>query len=380
MEKKGDLFLIPCKVNGLPMKFIFDTGASDVCISLIEASFMLRNGYLTEDEIGSSVYYGIANGNITEGTRIILKRLEVGNKSLINVEATIIHSTDAPLLFGQSAMKKFGNFSFDYNKNTLTISNSNSSQSKTLKGVKIGTQTWATENLDVTTFRNGDEIPEVKTREEWGNLYKNHQPAWCYYNNDEGLRLGKLYNWYAVIDPRGLAPKGWKIPTHKEWEQLIKYLDPKITYTKKEDLLDENISQFKSYKADEKLKGKSGWEYSVICCDDEICGGKCNGNNLVGFNSLPSSHRNNYGHFMTNDGAHYWTSTQSDFGAYNGDSGPGGGYYVEIGTGSYREDVNGNSIPFESSGNYADWTSVQLYFAGPLNGLSVRCVKIPPKK
>ena len=121
MEKKGDLFLIPCKVNGLPMKFIFDTGASDVCISLIEASFMLRNGYLTEDEIGSSVYYGIANGNITEGTRIILKRLEVGNKSLINVEATIIHSTDAPLLFGQSAMKKFGNFSFNYNKNTLTL-------------------------------------------------------------------------------------------------------------------------------------------------------------------------------------------------------------------------------------------------------------------
>jgi hypothetical protein len=76
----------------------------------------------------------------------------------------------------------------------------------------------------------------------------------------------------------------------------------------------------------------------------------------------------------------YWTSTQSDFGAYLGDSGPGGGYYVEIGIGSYREDVNGNSIPFESSGNYADWTSVQLYFTGPLNGLSVRCVKIPPKK
>jgi clan AA aspartic protease (TIGR02281 family) len=377
MEKKGDLFLIPCKVNGLPMKFIFDTGASDVCISLTEASFMLKNGYLTEDEIGSSVYYGIANGDITEGTRIILKKIDVGNKSLLNVEATIIHSTESPLLFGQSALKKFGKFSFDYDKGSLTITN-NTTKSSTLKGVKIGNQTWSSENLDVSTFRNGDVIPEVKSSEEWELLFMNHQPAWCYYNNDEGLMLGKLYNWYAVIDPRGLAPKGWKIPSVKDWEILIKYLDPKMTYRKESFYGD--IKEFISYKSDEKLKSKSGWENTIIGGDDQYCGGKCNGNNIIGFNSLPSSHRNNYGYFMKFDGSHYWTSTQSDFGAYAGDTGPGGGYCVEIGNIGYKSDENGHSIPFDSEGDYTNWTWVSLGVNGPLNGLSIRCIKIPPKK
>jgi hypothetical protein len=81
-----------------------------------------------------------------------------------------------------------------------------------IKEVKIGDQIWMAENLNVDKFNNGDLIPEAKTKEEWKAASKNGQPAWCYHNNisSNGSKYGKLYNWYAVTDPRGLAPEGWK--------------------------------------------------------------------------------------------------------------------------------------------------------------------------
>ena len=89
--------------------------------------------------------------------------------------------------------------------------------------VTIGTQVWMTENLNVDKFRNGDPIPEAKTNEEWQRANSNKQPAWCYYNNDpkNGEKYGKLYNWYAVNDPRGLAPLGWKVASDEDWKNLI---------------------------------------------------------------------------------------------------------------------------------------------------------------
>jgi len=85
--------------------------------------------------------------------------------------------------------------------------------------IKIGDQIWTTKNLDVETYRNGDVIPQVQDEEEWTNLTTG---AWCYYENesDNGTTYGKLYNWYAVNDPRGLAPKGYHIPTDAEWTIL----------------------------------------------------------------------------------------------------------------------------------------------------------------
>ena len=90
------------------------------------------------------------------------------------------------------------------------------------KTVKIGSQIWLGENLNIATFRNGDKIPEAKTAEEWQKANDNKQPAWCYYNNDpkNGEKYGKLYNGYAVNDKRGLAPEGWRIPTDWDWELL----------------------------------------------------------------------------------------------------------------------------------------------------------------
>ena len=82
--------------------------------------------------------------------------------------------------------------------------------------VKIGTQTWTSKNLNVSTYRNGDKIPEVQDKTAWAKLTTG---AWCYYENKaaNGTTYGKLYNWYAVHDPRGLAPKGYHIPTGLEW-------------------------------------------------------------------------------------------------------------------------------------------------------------------
>jgi uncharacterized protein (TIGR02145 family) len=89
--------------------------------------------------------------------------------------------------------------------------------------IKIGTQEWTTKNLNVSTYRNGDIIPEVKDSGEWLKLTTG---AWCYYDNDpkNGEIFGKLYNWYAVNDPRGLAPEGFHIPSDSEWDKLIDYL------------------------------------------------------------------------------------------------------------------------------------------------------------
>ena len=103
-----------------------------------------------------------------------------------------------------------------------------------LPNVTIGTQVWSTNNLEITTYRDGTPIPQVTDPAAWANLTTG---AWCYYNHisANGDTYGKLYNWYAVAgihdnDPNTpnkiLAPSGWRIPTYGEWTTLINYLDP----------------------------------------------------------------------------------------------------------------------------------------------------------
>jgi len=93
-----------------------------------------------------------------------------------------------------------------------------------LETIQIGYQTWMQKNLDVERFRNGDVIPEVTNWEEWMRAGENEKPAWCYFDNDSilGQKHGKLYNWYAVMDPRGLSPVGFHVPNKDEWEILFK--------------------------------------------------------------------------------------------------------------------------------------------------------------
>jgi uncharacterized protein (TIGR02145 family) len=183
--------------------------------------------------------------------------------------------------------------------------------------IKAGEQTWTTQNLDVNHFRNGEVIPEAKTKAEWQKAGEQKKPAWCYYafDSSNGTKYGKLYNWYAVKDARGLAPKGWHIPSDKEWTVLTNYLGG------------ENG-------AGAKMKNVSGWNDNG------------NANNSNGFGGLP-------GGLCFGDGSFYgvgvngnwWSSSafiEEDVWSRN--------LYSKLGN------VNRNHVPKE-------------------NGFSVRCVK-----
>lgn len=144
--------------------------------------------------------------------------------------------------------------------------------------VTIGTQVWMTKNLDVATFRNGDSIPQAKTNEEWKKAGENQQPAWCYYDNDpaNGAKYGKLYNWYAVNDSRGLAPVGYHVPSDAEWTKLTDFLGAGVGGTK--------------------MKSKSGWAQNG------------NGTDESGFSGLPGGSHTNI--FRIGFNGCWWSSTE----------------------------------------------------------------------
>ena len=115
-RQENGLYLIPCKVNGVPMKFIFDTGASTVNISMAEALFLLKNGHIQESDIKGTSHAQIANGEIVENTRILLRKIEIGGIEINDVDATVSHNLNAPLLLGQSAISKLGTIQLEGTK------------------------------------------------------------------------------------------------------------------------------------------------------------------------------------------------------------------------------------------------------------------------
>lgn len=145
------------------------------------------------------------------------------------------------------------------------------------KEIKIGNQVWMSENLNISTFQNGDIIPYVEDDDEWKMAISNKKPAWSYYLNstEYGKKYGKLYNWFAISDSRGLAPEGWHIPTNYEWDILKEYLGG-------------------SKIAGSKIKSKEDW-YSDNPKDES------------GFNALVSGIRNFHGGFDDNTAA-YWSA------------------------------------------------------------------------
>jgi len=121
MTKKNGVYYIPTIVNGIPMQFILDTGASVVSISITEALFLLKNGKLAKSDVLGKQYFSDANGKISVGTKIILREIKIGNKTIKNIEATIVNNNNAPLLIGQSALEKLGKITFDTNNKTLSF-------------------------------------------------------------------------------------------------------------------------------------------------------------------------------------------------------------------------------------------------------------------
>ncbi|MFM7090741.1 MAG: fibrobacter succinogenes major paralogous domain-containing protein [Bacteroidota bacterium] len=165
------------------------------------------------------------------------------------------------------------------------------------ESVRIGNQEWMTRNLDLDRFRNGNLIPHLESEDEWKEAGENEQPAWCYYDNDSenGRKYGKLYNWFAVNDPRGLVLEGWHLPTDEEWTILLEHLGGK-----------NNVSH--------KMKSVEGWEW----IDDygQIQDGY--GDNSSGLNLLPGGCRASFGSFYDiRSNAFFWTCTEDgSFGAW----------------------------------------------------------------
>lgn len=112
---------VKCAINGLPLHFIFDTGATDVSISSVEATFMAKNDFLSSSDIVGKQNYQTADGNITEGTVINLKDVKLGSLHLNNIKASVVRNQAAPLLLGQSVLSKLGKIEIDNTKKVLRI-------------------------------------------------------------------------------------------------------------------------------------------------------------------------------------------------------------------------------------------------------------------
>lgn len=188
---------------------------------------------------------------------------------------------------GQSSEKKEQDKKLDTISVKQDLQTNNTNTQTSIASIKIGTQLWATKNLDVSTFRNGDTIPEAKTAKEWKKAAQEKKPSWCYYENDpvKGAKFGKLYNWFAVNDPRILAPIGWHVPSNEEWTKLT-----------------DELGGIKT--AGTKMKAANEW--------------KDNGNNNRNeshFGALPGGYRNFDGKFgYMGDSGYWWTSTEENSG------------------------------------------------------------------
>jgi len=195
-----------------------------------------------------------------------------------------------------------------------------------IKEVKIGDQTWMSENLNVETFNNGDPIPQAKSVDTWYKAsYQDKTPVWCYYSYDEGKGkiYGKLYNWYAVTDPRGIAPEGWKIPSKEDFEKLQEFVKSKY-----------------DGKDCPPLKSKEIWEDDIFHT----------GTNETGFNALPGGYTNIDGTFdYITKKTDFWTLTQS-------------------------EDYEDEAYSFSLEYNYEN-SSLSSHMNMKEYGFSVRCVK-----
>tara|TARA_R110000868_G_scaffold323689_2_gene584624 strand:+ start:280 stop:1473 length:1194 start_codon:yes stop_codon:yes gene_type:complete len=217
------------------------------------------------------------------------------------------------------------------------------SKISSISTVTIDNQIWMTKNLDVVTFRNGDTIFEAKTEEDWKKASKFHIPAYCYYDNDSENRkkYGCLYNWYAVMDERSLAPLGFHIPNNEEYNFLLSNLGLKNNPYHGQEIA-HNIAS--------KLKSTSKLWTSIMDRNNKTA------TNSSGFSALPGGVRYEFGSFNSiNEYGFWWSSEnnwQSNFNQVN--------TYI--------------TNPSDLSINY--WVSrvgAGSFKAG--TGLSVRCIK-----
>ncbi|MDB4334937.1 fibrobacter succinogenes major paralogous domain-containing protein [bacterium] len=194
-----------------------------------------------------------------------------------------------------------------------TTTNQDTTEKDTTNKITIGKQVWMVENLNVDIFRNDDPIPEVKTKDEWKKAGDEKKPAWSYYsdNSNNDSSYGKLYNWYAVNDPRGLAPEGWRIPSDKDWSALTDFLGGESV-------------------AGKKMKSGDLWTESE------------GGSGESGFLGLPGGCRNSFANFsQIGEYAYWWSSTDNGSNAWYRFLEPDNGY---VGRSGFGNKVNGYSV------------------------------------
>ena len=186
------------------------------------------------------------------------------------------------------------------------------------KTVIIGEQEWMAENLNVSHFRNGDEIPQARTEEEWEKANQDHKPAWMYLNfTEENKEYPKLYNWYALHDSRGIAPDKWKVCSEEDVKNLVSIIGTIET-------------------AGKKLKSTSGWERD----------GELKGTDEFGFNGLQTGSYNPFGNsdnYAQN--ASWWTTTIKSENHKSGEPDLGVGFYL-----LYFSDALGWETPDQNEG------------------------------
>lgn len=172
---------------------------------------------------------------------------------------------------------------FTEEDNVISITSQAASQ---VPVVKIGNQVWMAKNIDVSTFRNGNSISEARTDDEWEAAGNSGRPAWSYYDNDpaKGDTYGKLYNWHAVSDPRGLCPQGWHVPINSDWNSMVSFLGGGAV-------------------AGDKIK-----ESGRLYWDPPVTGAT----NSSGFSALPGGQRSRLGDYnYLGVSAGFWSATES---------------------------------------------------------------------
>ena len=180
----------------------------------------------------------------------------------------------------------------------------------TINTVSIGGQVWMQENLDVSRYRNGETIRYAATTQDWLDAAASGEGAWSYYKNDAANngKYGRLYNWYAVHDPRGLAPKGWHIPNTLEFKKLSKALGG-------------------VYVAGGKMKSTALWlspnftadnsGQPTVCVPDgnvisSVCRPNFSADNSSKFSGMPGGMRGTGGSFLfMGENAYFWSSSES---------------------------------------------------------------------
>ena len=153
LEPSNGIYLVACEVNDIPMKFVLDTGASNVSISSTEALFLIKQGKIDDEDFIGELNYKTASGEILEGTEIILRKIDMNGYVITNVKATIIHDLNAPLLLGQSALSKLGDYSIKGNKLIIQDNIKNKYEKEMFKAYKSIDKSISMLNIEKDSVR-----------------------------------------------------------------------------------------------------------------------------------------------------------------------------------------------------------------------------------